>query len=148
MPGAPAVFVAFLAITLGDLTICDASGLFFSRRDRARVPSITLITAHVLLSASFHAVQSTEDSLITIIIMTGVKEDFVIPFTGALQASLAVLLTIFYGVIAAQFDLLSEKSAKDISKACVRLFLPALLIVNVGQQLSLESVSNTAKEDI
>ncbi|KAI4742549.1 membrane transporter [Aureobasidium sp. EXF-12298] len=71
--------------------------------------------------------------------MSGVKENFVIPFTGALQASLAVLLTIFYGVIAAQFDLLNEKSAKDISKACVRLFLPALLIVNVGQQLSLES---------
>lgn len=145
MPGAPAVFVAFLAITLGDLTICDASALFFSRRDRARVP---LITAHVLLSASFQALQSTEDSFLTIIIMTGVKEDFVIPFTGALQASLAVLLTIFYGVIAAQFDLLSEKSAKDISKACVRLFLPALLIVNVGQQLSLESVSNIAKKNI
>lgn len=79
--------------------------------------------------------------------MSGVKENFVIPFTGALQASLAVLLTIFYGVIAAQFDLLTEKSAKDISKACVRLFLPALLIVNVGQQLSLESVSaNPARE--
>lgn len=73
--------------------------------------------------------------------MSGIKENFVIPFTGALQASLAVLLTIFYGVIAAQFNLLNEKSAKDISKACVRLFLPALLIVNVGQQLSLESVS-------
>ncbi|KAG9695654.1 membrane transporter, partial [Aureobasidium melanogenum] len=71
--------------------------------------------------------------------MSGVKENFVVPFTGALQASLAVLLTIFYGVIAAQFDLLNEKSAKDISKACVRLFLPALLVVNVGQQLSLES---------
>jgi hypothetical protein len=81
----------------------------------------------------------------SITIMTGVKEDFVIPFTGALQASLAVLLTIFYGVIAAQFDMLTEKSAKDISKACVRLFLPALLIVNVGQQLSLESVSDSAK---
>ena len=59
--------------------------------------------------------------------MSGIKENFVIPFAGALQASLAVLLTIFYGVIAAQFDLLNEKSAKDIS--------------NVGQQLSLESVS-------
>lgn len=140
------MFVAFLAITLGDLTICDASGLFFSRRDRTRVP---LITAHLLLSASFQASQSAADSSITIIIiMTGVKEDFVIPFTGALQASLAVLLTISYGVIAAQFDLLSEKSAKDISKACVRLFLPALLIVNVGQQLSLESVSDTAKKNI
>ena len=79
--------------------------------------------------------------------MSGVKENFVVPFLGALQASLAVLLTIFWGVIAAQFDLLNEKSAKDISKACVRLFLPALLIVNVGQQLSIESVSINPARD-
>lgn len=57
------------------------------------------------------------------------------PFLGALQASFAVLLTIFYGVLAAQFNLISESSAKDVSKACVRLFLPALLIINVGEQL-------------
>ncbi|KAJ9668597.1 hypothetical protein H2201_001239 [Coniosporium apollinis] len=56
-------------------------------------------------------------------------------FLGALQASLAVLLTLSYGVIATQFGLLSESSAKDISKTCVRLFLPALLIHNVGSQL-------------
>lgn len=65
----------------------------------------------------------------------GIKENFVVPFLGALQASFAVLLTIFYGVLAAQFNLISEASAKDVSKACVRLFLPALLIINVGEQL-------------
>lgn len=54
---------------------------------------------------------------------------------GALQASLSVLLTIFYGVIAAQFHLLNSASAKDISKICVRMFLPALLITNVGSEL-------------
>ncbi|KAK5150239.1 hypothetical protein LTR04_006855, partial [Oleoguttula sp. CCFEE 6159] len=37
------------------------------------------------------------------------------------------------------FNLLSEKSAKEISKTCVRLFLPALLIVNVGSQLHLDT---------
>lgn len=68
------------------------------------------------------------------------KENFVVPFLGALQASIAVLLTISYGVIAAQFNLVSQASAKDISKACVRLFLPALLIVNVGSQLHLDTV--------
>jgi predicted permease len=72
--------------------------------------------------------------------MSDIKDNFLVPFLGALQASLAVLLTIFAGVLAAQFDLLGEKSAKDISKVCVRLFLPALLIVNVGQQLNIESV--------
>ena len=60
-------------------------------------------------------------------------------FLGALQASISVLLTIFYGVIAAQFKLLSESSSKEISKTCVRLFLPALLIHNVGSQLHLDT---------
>ncbi|KKY19063.1 putative auxin efflux carrier superfamily [Diplodia seriata] len=60
-------------------------------------------------------------------------------FLAALQASIAVLLTIFYGAIAGNFNLISEGSAKDISKTCVRLFLPALLIHNVGSQLSLDS---------
>ncbi|KAI9874853.1 MAG: hypothetical protein M1830_009202, partial [Pleopsidium flavum] len=67
------------------------------------------------------------------------SESLVTSFLGALQASLAVLLTIGYGVIAAQFDLLKGSSAKDISKVCVRLFLPALLITNVGSQLHLDT---------
>lgn len=56
-------------------------------------------------------------------------------FVGALQASLSVLLVISYGVIAAQFDILDGTSSKKISTLCVRLFLPALLITNVGSQL-------------
>ncbi|KAI9819930.1 MAG: hypothetical protein M1827_006500 [Pycnora praestabilis] len=62
-------------------------------------------------------------------------EGLVPSFLGALQASLAVLLTISYGVIAAQFKILEQSSAKQISKLCVRMFLPALLISNVGSQL-------------
>jgi hypothetical protein len=56
-------------------------------------------------------------------------------FLGALQASLSVLLVIFYGVIAAQFKLLDGPTAKTISKVCVRMFLPALLITNLGSEL-------------
>lgn len=56
-------------------------------------------------------------------------------FVGALQASLAVLLTISYGAIASRWNLLKASSSRDISKACVRLFLPALLITNVGSEL-------------
>lgn len=74
----------------------------------------------------------------------GAKEEFLVPLLGALQASIAVLLTVSYGVIAAQFNLLSQNSAKDISKACVRLFLPALLITNVGSQLSGDTVARYA----
>ena len=56
-------------------------------------------------------------------------------FLGALQASLSVLLVIFYGVIAAQFNILKGDSTKQISTLCVRMFLPALLVTKVGSQL-------------
>ncbi|KAL1587011.1 hypothetical protein WHR41_04109 [Cladosporium halotolerans] len=62
-------------------------------------------------------------------------QELLIPFLGALQASVAVLLTIFAGVLASQFQLIGADSSKEISKVAVRLFLPALLIVNVGSQL-------------
>ncbi|KKY27689.1 putative auxin efflux carrier superfamily [Phaeomoniella chlamydospora] len=60
-------------------------------------------------------------------------------FLGALQASLAVLLTISYGVIAAQFKLLDHSAGKKISSICVRMFLPALLVTKVGSELHLET---------
>ena len=49
-------------------------------------------------------------------------------FLSALQALVSILLAISYGVIVAQVNLLSESSAKHISKTCVCMFLPALLI--------------------
>ncbi|KAK7528892.1 membrane transporter [Phyllosticta citriasiana] len=63
-------------------------------------------------------------------------------FVGSLQASISVLLTISYGVLAAQFRLIGDNTAKDLSKACVRLFLPALLVHNVGSQLQHETATN------
>lgn len=68
------------------------------------------------------------------------SNDLLAPFLGALQASLSVLLTISYGVIAAQFELLNSASAKEISKLCVKMFLPALLITNVGSELGTGNV--------
>ncbi|MCJ1479461.1 hypothetical protein MMC13_008147 [Lambiella insularis] len=62
-------------------------------------------------------------------------------FLGSLEASLSVLLTIGYGIVAGQFDLLSASSTKEVSKICVRMFLPALLITNVGSQLHLETAT-------
>lgn len=47
--------------------------------------------------------------------------------TGALQASVSVLLTISYGVIATQWGLLDQASGKKVSTLCVKMFLPALL---------------------
>ncbi|KAL6717891.1 hypothetical protein ACLMJK_003976 [Lecanora helva] len=56
-------------------------------------------------------------------------------FLGAFQASLSVLLVTFSGVLAAQFNILNEESTKQISALCVRMFLPALMLTNVGSQL-------------
>ncbi|KAK3700951.1 hypothetical protein LTR37_015657 [Vermiconidia calcicola] len=61
--------------------------------------------------------------------------DIIVPLIGALQAAIAVLVTIFAGVLSAQFKLLSESASKEISRIGVNLFLPALLITNVGSQL-------------
>jgi len=56
-------------------------------------------------------------------------------FLAAIQASLSVLLVIFYGILAARFKLLDSTSAKSISKICVKMFLPALLLTKIGSEL-------------
>ncbi|KAI1164883.1 auxin efflux carrier [Nemania serpens] len=63
-----------------------------------------------------------------------------ISFAGAVQASISVLLTIFSGVVAAQFGLLSTGAAEEVSKLCVKLLLPCLLISNLGSELQLDTV--------
>ncbi|KAI8942269.1 hypothetical protein NX059_000348 [Plenodomus lindquistii] len=61
--------------------------------------------------------------------------ELVVPLVGAVQAAISVLLTIAFGVVAAQCNLLSVKAAKEVSKLCVRMFLPALLIYKIGSNL-------------
>ncbi|KAK4550237.1 hypothetical protein LTR36_003204 [Oleoguttula mirabilis] len=68
--------------------------------------------------------------------------EIVTPFLAALQASISVLLTIFAGVLVAQFYLLDGDAAKQVSRTCVRMFLPALLITKVGSQLHSDTVVN------
>jgi predicted permease len=56
-------------------------------------------------------------------------------FVAAIQASLSVLLVISYGAIAAHLKLLDPSASKSISKICVRMFLPALLLTQIGSEL-------------
>ncbi|KAF2998264.1 hypothetical protein E8E13_006563 [Curvularia kusanoi] len=56
-------------------------------------------------------------------------------FVAAVQASLSVLLVISYGAIAARLGLLNASNGKAISKICVKMFLPALLLVQIGSEL-------------
>jgi auxin efflux carrier family protein len=62
-------------------------------------------------------------------------------FLAAIQASLSVLLVIFYGILAAKFKLLDSSSGKAISKVCVKMFLPALLLTKIGSELHLGSAN-------
>ncbi|KAL2430877.1 hypothetical protein ABEF95_014174 [Exophiala dermatitidis] len=62
-------------------------------------------------------------------------------FLGALQATLSIVLVIFYGVLATQFQLLDAPSSKKISAVCIKLFLPALLITKVGSELHADTAT-------
>lgn len=61
-------------------------------------------------------------------------------FIGALQASLSVLLTLSYGILAAKWGFIHDTSITDISELCVKIFLPALLVTNIGSQLSVDAL--------
>lgn len=67
--------------------------------------------------------------------MSGSQAGLLGSFLAAIQASLSVLLVIFYGTIAARLKLLDSSTAKQISKLCVKMFLPALLLTQIGAEL-------------
>lgn len=69
-------------------------------------------------------------------------EGFVAPLLGALQASISVLLTICYGVAAQRVQLMRKESIDDMAGLGVKLFLPALIVVHLGEQLSTGNVLN------
>lgn len=70
------------------------------------------------------------------------ENGFIPPLIGALQACVSVLLTMSYGVLARRLKLIQEQSINDMGALGVKLFLPALLIINLGKQLHLGSAMN------
>ncbi|KAJ5979411.1 hypothetical protein N7501_002753 [Penicillium viridicatum] len=70
------------------------------------------------------------------------SEGLVTPFLGALQACVAVLLTMCYGFAARRLNLIHETTINDMLGLGVKLLLPALLIVHLGEQLHLGTVMN------
>jgi predicted permease len=65
-------------------------------------------------------------------------------FLAAVQASLSVLLVMFYGGLAAHLKIINRSHLTPISKLCVRIFLPALLITKVGSELHAENANRYA----
>lgn len=72
--------------------------------------------------------------------MAGGAISLLLPFAGAIQASICVLLTIFYGLLASQCNLMEPSAARQISRTSVNMFMPALLITNLGSQLHLSNI--------
>lgn len=69
-------------------------------------------------------------------------EGLIAPLLGALQASVSVLLTICYGVAAQRVQLMRKASIDDMAGLGVKLFLPALIVIHLGEQLSSGNVLN------
>ena len=65
--------------------------------------------------------------------------DFVVSLLSAVQASLSVLLTIGVGVGAAQSGFLDGETSRRISQISVEVFLPLLLLSNIGSQVNLDT---------
>ncbi|BCS25111.1 Auxin Efflux Carrier superfamily [Aspergillus puulaauensis] len=66
----------------------------------------------------------------------------VVSFLGALQACVSVLLTLSYGVAARKFGLIQRSSIHDVSGLGVKVLLPALILVHLGEQLQLDNALN------
>ncbi|KAL3477701.1 hypothetical protein BJX99DRAFT_123572 [Aspergillus californicus] len=64
------------------------------------------------------------------------------PFLGALQACVSVLFTLSYGVITRHLGLIQKSSIHDVSGLGVKVLLPALIVVHLGEQLKLDNVLN------
>ncbi|OJJ06085.1 hypothetical protein ASPVEDRAFT_139729 [Aspergillus versicolor CBS 583.65] len=65
-----------------------------------------------------------------------------VSFLGALQACVSVLLTLSYGVAARKFGLIHRSSINDVSALGVKVLLPALILVHLGEQLQLDNALN------
>lgn len=71
-----------------------------------------------------------------------VDQELVVALLGSLQACASVLLTMIYGVLARKLKLLQETSINESSALGVKLFLPALVLVKLGQELHLQNALN------
>ncbi|KAI0793207.1 auxin efflux carrier [Abortiporus biennis] len=65
-----------------------------------------------------------------------VESSFTQSFVGAVEGVTSVLLTLFAGYILARFEYVDRDTVRCISKVCSVLFLPCLIIVQMGPELT------------
>ncbi|OJT06996.1 hypothetical protein TRAPUB_2152 [Trametes pubescens] len=61
-------------------------------------------------------------------------------FSGALQGTISVLLTLLAGYIMARRGFLDHKTVRHVSKLCTSLFLPCLIVESMGPQLTMSNL--------
>lgn len=69
-------------------------------------------------------------------------EGFTAPLLGALQACVSVLLTICYGLAAQRLQFIRKPAIDDMAALGVKIFLPALIFVSLGEQLHAGNLIN------
>lgn len=70
------------------------------------------------------------------------SKELITLFISSFEASISVLLTLAYGILATHLGLITNSTPHDISQLCVNMFLPALLITNIGSELKLSNFNN------
>ncbi|EMD37609.1 hypothetical protein CERSUDRAFT_114257 [Gelatoporia subvermispora B] len=66
---------------------------------------------------------------------------FLSTFWGALQGTISVLLTVFAGYIFAKHGRLDDRTVRSVSKLCTNLFLPLLIIEEMGPELTASKIA-------
>lgn len=62
---------------------------------------------------------------------------------GAVQGTVSVLLTVFAGFFYARLGLLDKSAVRRVSKLCSSVFLPCLLVVQIGDNLTPELLKSS-----
>ncbi|RPD78075.1 hypothetical protein L226DRAFT_550966 [Lentinus tigrinus ALCF2SS1-7] len=62
-------------------------------------------------------------------------------FSGAFQGSISVLLTLLAGYVMARRGYLNHQTVRNVSKLCTTLFLPCLIIEEMGPELTARKLS-------
>ncbi|EJD41824.1 hypothetical protein AURDEDRAFT_68207 [Auricularia subglabra TFB-10046 SS5] len=65
------------------------------------------------------------------------QSDIAASLLGALQGTASVLLTLFSGYFCAKIGILDKNSTRRVNGLCSKLFLPCLLITQIGSDLTL-----------
>lgn len=65
---------------------------------------------------------------------------FMATFTGALEGSISVLLTLLAGYIVARRGMVDRSSVHKVSNLCSKLFLPMLIITEMGPELTVSQL--------